>query len=296
MANLGGSPVVERGELSVWRRRGAVPVGHVLVLYGRKGELELLPGSTPAWTHRMDYPSFALVDLSPRIFSFEREYATDDGLFRYKIAAEGRVKVTNGARYIADHGPDGEVGLPFYELWQKRISGLVSRHGRAGVDDVRDRLDDLREAVERRRVENGGLRLISCEFTTSEDPAVVIREILLREGLGAGAWLKMHFPNKAHEIDQLVSDVYQLRGHERDDIEDAVQVQLRIADAIKTRNIFDPDELKKVVSLNDIQKHTQLAKTLPAGLFGALESKPADPRISDASAKTGKTAGKKGSA
>jgi hypothetical protein len=52
-----------------------------------------------------------------------------------------------------------------------------------------------------------------------------------------------------------------------------VQLQLRIADAIKARDIFDPDELRKVVSLNDIQRRSQIEAGFATRSADALENR-----------------------
>src|SRR6202008_943888 len=83
--NLGGNPVVEKGQFDVWVKRGAVPVNHTLVAYGAAGNKEFRAGTAPDFGQRRAFPSYALISLSPQTFSFEREYATDDGLFRYTI-------------------------------------------------------------------------------------------------------------------------------------------------------------------------------------------------------------------
>src|SRR5688572_21825470 len=117
--NLGKIPVVQSGALGMFDRQlSPVPAGHVLVVSGSGGVMELPAGTRTDFDLRRRYPSFALVSLTPSDVEFSHAYATHDASYGYKIVMRANVQVASAADFVRIYGVETAVGTPLIDHWK----------------------------------------------------------------------------------------------------------------------------------------------------------------------------------
>ena len=286
---LGGNPVVKTGTLTYFDRScDPVPVGHVLVLYGDRGSIELKAGMNTNMLMRSRYPSYALISLGTREIQFEQTYSSKDHLFRCNVDIQARVQVCDAKSYVDTFGVESEIGSSFIDHWKRTISMMVYQHGDGGPDKIDGELRLVRDVIDEDKPKRNGVRLIEFNHSMAMDLGMTIAMTLKNEGPRAGARLSALFPEKAALIRQFADDFYRIdREHyqankdRRDDAEDDYKRYMRVVDDLLSRKIYDTDELRQFVKLDDIRGRlvqTTIGSGAPQGrIEDASGPQPPDP-------------------
>lgn len=263
---LGKIPVVQSGLLGMFDRRlSPVPAGHVLVLSGGAGVIELPAGMRTDVDLRRRYPSFALVGLTPCEVEFSQTYLTSDSSYGYVVVMRANVQVARAADFIRVYGVETAVGTPLVDHWKIRIGELVNRHGRDGLAElqrfVSKMLASMRDLIAEDAPMFGGIRLLGCTFDIHETPQSVVHRELQAHGRDAVPELMIRFPGMRGELDRWVAGRKSHTTDDRDErrakiedrkaeveeVEHRFNVQLRMAEQLIRMGVADPDEIKSML-------------------------------------------------
>jgi hypothetical protein len=257
--NLGKVPVVQSGQLGIFDRQlSPVPAGHVLVLSGSAGAIELPVGTRTDFDLRRRYPSFALVSLTPCEVEFSQTYLTSDSSYGYKVVMRANVQVARAADFVRIYGVETAVGTPLVDHWKVRIGELVNRYGRDGLAElqrfVSKMLTSMRDLIAEEAPVFGGIRLLGCTFDIHETPQSVVLRELQAYGRDAAPGLKIRFPHMSGEIDRwvnshksYVTDDREERRAKIEEIDHRLNAQLNWAERMIRIGIVDPDEVPSML-------------------------------------------------